>query len=112
MTPRTRPPRLAVRPWKRPRSHQPCDARSPCRNAAWTQAGQPASEKPERSLDPSRPARIGEGGHRAIYATATGPATTTRAPRRLGLVLAVIATARLMVDVTVVTGFLKTEGLT
>ena len=42
------------------------------------------------------------------------PATTTQAPRRLGLVLAVIATAQLMValDVTVVTGFLKTEGLT
>lgn len=41
------------------------------------------------------------------------PATTTQAPRP-GLVLAVIATAQLMValDVTVVTGFLKTEGLT
>jgi DNA-binding CsgD family transcriptional regulator len=37
------------------------------------------------------------------------PATTTQAPRRLGLVLAVIATAQVMValDVTIVTGFLR-----
>lgn len=42
------------------------------------------------------------------------PATTTQVPRRPGRVLAVIATAQLMValGVTVVTGFLKTEGLT
>jgi hypothetical protein len=41
-------------------------------------------------------------------------ATMTQAPRRLGVVLAVIATAQLMValDVTVATGLLKTEGLT
>jgi hypothetical protein len=38
----------------------------------------------------------------------------TQAPRRPGLVLAVIVTAELMaaLDVTVVTGFLKAEGLT
>jgi len=38
----------------------------------------------------------------------------TRAPRRRGLVLAVIVTPQPMValDVTVVTGFLKAEGLT
>ena len=35
---RTRPPRFAARPRTRPRSHQPCDARSPRREAAWIQA--------------------------------------------------------------------------
>jgi hypothetical protein len=59
-------------------------------------------------------AQQGDGGLGAAEAGAAPVASVTQAPRRLGLVLAVIATAQLMValDVTVVTGFLKTEGLT
>jgi hypothetical protein len=57
---------------------------------------------------PSTPPQAGTAARQAQ------PATMTQAPRRLGLVLAVTATAQLVVapGVTVVAGFPKAEGLT
>jgi hypothetical protein len=70
------------------------------------QVGQPEPDK--EIIVPTTPPHAGPAARQAR------PATTIRAPRRLGLVLAVIATAQRVValEVTVVTGFLKTEGLT
>src|SRR5215471_17567619 len=88
-TPRRRPAR------KRPQSHRLRDARSRSRAAAWPQAGQPAPEE-EITVTTETP-------HAGPAARQPRPATI-QAPRRPGLVLAVIATAQLMValDLTIV----------
>jgi hypothetical protein len=72
------------------------DARSRSRKAARSQAGQPA---PEDEIIVTT--RTPEAGPAARQARA---ATTAQAPRKLGVVLAVIATAQLMIalDLTIV----------
>src|SRR5215472_17108364 len=89
-TPRRRPSRT------RPQSHRLRDARSRSRAAAWPQAGQPAPEE-EIIVTTGTP-------HAGPAARQARAATTAPAPRKLGLVLAVIATAQLMValDLTIV----------
>src|SRR5262249_35012426 len=91
--PRRRPSRT------RRQSHWLRDARSRSRAAAWPQAGQPAPEQ-EIIVTTGTP----DAGPAARQARAAATAQTTQAPRRPGLVLAVIATAQLMVvlDLTIV----------
>jgi hypothetical protein len=71
------------------------DARSRSPAAAWPQAGQTAPE--EITVTAGTP-------HAGPAARQARPATTAQAPKRPGLVLAVIATAQLMVvlDLTIV----------
>src|SRR5215470_10416561 len=89
------PPRRSLsRKW--PQSHRLRDARSRSRAAAWPWAGQPAPEE-EIIMTTGTP-------HAGLAARQARAATTAQAPRNLGLVLAVIATAQLMValDLTIV----------
>src|SRR5215470_17092282 len=94
--PARRPPPRRSLSRKRPQSHRLRDARSRSRAAAWPQAGQPAPEE-EIIVTAGTP-------HAGSAARQARAATTTQAPRNLGLVLAVIATAQLMValDLTIV----------
>jgi EmrB/QacA subfamily drug resistance transporter len=74
------------------------DARSRSRAAAWPDTGKPSPK--EEILVPDGTPQAGVAAPRGQAA-----ATATQAPRRLGLALAVIATAQLMValDLTIVT---------
>ena len=91
-----------ARPPAGARSSQPGDARSPCRTAAWPRTGTSASK--EEIIVPT------ETPDTVAVATQRRPASAAPAgrPRRLGLALAVIATAQLMValDLTIVTAAL------
>src|SRR5215469_16151754 len=88
--------RAAAHPRQRRQSYRLRDARSRSRAAAWPQAGQPAPEE-EIIVTTGTP-------HAGPAARQARAATTAQAPRNLGLVLAVIATAQLMValDLTIV----------
>jgi hypothetical protein len=88
--------RAVAYPRKRPQWHRLRDARSHSRAAAWPQAGPPVPEE-EIIVTAGTP-------HAGPAARQARAAATAQAPRRLGLVLAVIATAQLMVvlDLTIV----------
>src|SRR5215468_7849231 len=94
--PARRPPPRRSLSRKRRQSYRLRDARSRSRAAAWPQAGQPAPEE-EIIVTTGIP-------HAGPAARQARAATTAQAPRNLGLVLAVIATAQLMValDLTIV----------
>src|SRR5262249_50728694 len=98
--PARRPPPRRGLSRKRRQSYRLRDARSRSRAAAWPQAGQPAPEE-EITVTTGTP----HAGPAARQARAAATAQTAQAPRRLGLVLAVIAAAQLMValDLTIVT---------
>src|SRR5215472_730244 len=91
--PVTAPARRAIprrrRSCTRRQSYRLRDARSRSPAAAWPQAGQPAPEE-EIVVTTGTP-------HAGPAARQARAATPTQAPRKLGLVLAVIATAQLMV---------------
>jgi EmrB/QacA subfamily drug resistance transporter len=80
-------------------SHQLCGARSPCRTTAWRHTDKPTPY--EEILVPDGTLQAGLAAQQSRAAAGTA----AQRPRRLGLALAVIATAQLMIvlDLTIVT---------